>query len=300
MSKVAIICGGKNEQRNIANKSAKFILPYLEKLGYETVLIDFDVDTIIKKLEKINPDIVFNSLHGIYGEDGRLQSLLDILKIPYTHSLHVACVISENKYYGQCVYKAAGLNVPDSFIVTREMWEDTAFKTNIELPFIIKPSTGGCSHYLQFIDNFNSIQNLDFDKVDQFIFQQYIKGRELTVGIFDNKIIGVTEVKPYNGKIFDTESKYNKKVEYNFFPNLSEDERKKVEETALKVHQSLDCRGITRIDMILNEKSEPYVLELNANPGFTKQSIYPQMILNSPYTIEEVLNYLIKTASYNN
>lgn len=298
---VALLIGGVGEQRDISLNSQDYICESLAPVVNKIKLIDFNPKTIIKDIESAKPDIVYNGLDGIYGEDGRIQGLLDIMEIPYTHSGVMACAISENKFISKKICQSSGIKCPQGFLINKQMisknrrlYEDTTPFT-----FIIKASVGGASNRLKLIRG-SSIANIkldEFKETENFIIEQYVQGREFTVAVMDNKSIGIAEIITVK-EVFDKQTKYDGNVRYEFQPNIDKGKKQEIEEVAVKAHKIIGCRGITRTDLIMSSEGDIYFLELNINPGFTRSSIFPKIAIENGISNVDIVEFLLSDARY--
>ena len=272
--KISVLRGGISEEKEISVLTANQVYKTLQK-KYDTTLIDVDHDCnkLINNLIRSKPDKVFNCLHGIFGEDGQLQSILNYLKIPYTHSGVLASSIAMNKVVSKYFYKALGIRIPQNYDINSKF-------TNSLYPFIVKPINGGSSKNLLKIKNqkqLNDFKSNDTDQLHKYMVEEFIDGREITVGILEDKICGIMEI-IFDSEIYDFKNKYQVIAKHVLDPKLPENVKQKLKDISLKVHRALNCKCISRLDFRYNTKSkELFLLEINTQPGLTQNSLLPEM-----------------------
>ena len=274
--KISVLRGGISDEKEISILTANQVYKTLQK-KYNTTLIDVDHDCnkLINDLIRSKPDKVFNCLHGIFGEDGQLQSILNYLKIPYTHSGVLASSIAMNKIISKYFYKSLGIRFPQNYDINSKF-------TNSSYPFIVKPICGGSSKNLIKIENerqLNDFKNNDTE-LYKYMVEEFIDGREITVGILEDKICGIMEI-IFDSEIYDFKNKYQTIAKHVLDPKLPENVKKKLKDISLKIHKSLNCKCISRLDFRYNNKSkELFLLEINTQPGLTQNSLLPEMAKN--------------------
>jgi D-alanine-D-alanine ligase len=283
-------------------RSGEGVYQALIKLGYNAEKVDFS-HQIFEDLKRIKPDIVFNSLHGQYGEDGRIQGVLDILEIPYTHSGLIASAVCMDKILTRKVCSLENVASPKYKILNKGEDEENKQKFfEIGKPFVIKPINEGSSVGVEII-----LPNSKFDFSefkwqygDQMILENYLAGQEIHVAIMDGKALGAIEVRPH-GLFYDYNCKYTAGMTDYIMPaEISAEKYAEVLELAQKAHRVVGCRGISRIDFILNNKNGGdnrfYLLEINTHPGFTATSLVPKIAKHVGISFEEIVEFLVKTA----
>ncbi|MCM8812459.1 MAG: D-alanine--D-alanine ligase [Candidatus Omnitrophica bacterium] len=276
--RVAVVLGGFSSERGISLRSGAAAAAALEQAGYPVTLLDFQTpDELRNKLRTVSPDCVFNALHGHFGEDGGLQRLLDELSIPYTGSPAAACALSMDKHEARAVFQAAGLRVPAARVIRRREWARQIIA--LTLPAVVKPARQGSSIGMSIVEDMLSLANavdyaLTFD--DTVLIEEYIHGREVTVGILDEMPLPVVEVVPKN-KYYDYQAKYTPGMtEYRVPADVPAPHYAAVQAAALTAHRALGCAGFSRVDFILPSAAAPVILELNAIPGMTATSLLPK------------------------
>ena len=271
--KISVLRGGISDEKEISILTANQVYKTLQK-KYNTTLIDVDHDCnkLINDLIKSKPDKVFNCLHGIFGEDGQLQSILNYLKIPYTHSGVLASSIAMNKVISKYFYKSLGIKFPQNYDINSKF-------TNSSYPLIVKPICGGSSKNLLKIENekqLNDFKNNDTE-LHKYMVEEFINGREITVGILEDKICEIMEI-VFDSEIYDFKNKYQTIAKHVLDPQLPENVKQKLKDISLKIHKALNCKCISRLDFRYNNKSkELFLLEINTQPGLTQNSLLPEM-----------------------
>ncbi len=280
MKRVVVLAGGLSSERSVSLDSGKNVLKALLSKGYEAMMIDVQqpVSALAIALERLKPDVVFNALHGKYGEDGCIQGLLNLMHVPYTHSGVLASALSMNKQRTKEALKVYGIDVPAGRLVSDEQLRhgDTLPK-----PYVIKPNDEGSSVGVYIIqtdeDEAKMLAENIFDK--PVLMEEYIAGRELSVVVTDKGAIGVVEIVPTDG-FYDYEHKYTTGAAGHIIPAcLSTEWTNKLMHAAAQAHRVLGCRGVSRSDFRLDEKvGRGVFLELNANPGMTSLSLVPDVM----------------------
>lgn len=275
--RICILKGGTSSEREISIKSAETYFEACKKLGHEVFEIDTKIPlvNIVQELSSNRPDLVINALHGKYGEDGRIQSILDMMQIPYTHSGVTTSAIFMNKYISKIIAKEIGLRTPNGFITKVE-----DINLNIKRPFVIKPINEGSSIGVNLVfENTNLNEILQkYNNNDTVLVEQYISGTEVTVGIIDDKPIAVTEIRNKN-TFYDFEGKYStQNASIHVLPaEISHDNYEKVMHQTLKLYKIMNARGPARADFIISKNdNEVYFIEMNSQPGMTEHSLVPE------------------------
>jgi len=291
IKKVVVLYGGVSSERSISLKTGRAIYKALLKKGYRAKCIDA-VGKWYERVIREKPDIVFIALHGKYGEDGRVQGLLDVFGIKYTGSGVLASALSMNKLKSREIFKANGLPVPDYYVIERSDEAKIKF-----IPCVVKPVDEGSTIGVSIVK-----KRKDFRKAveealkysDKVIVERYIKGREFTVGILGDEALPCMEIIPKN-EYYDYEAKYVKGMSEHICPApISEEEEKRVKELALKAHKLLGCKAFSRVDFIKG-KRDFYILEVNSIPGMTETSLLPEAAkvvgIDFPELVERIIKY---------
>ncbi|MBU4304271.1 MAG: D-alanine--D-alanine ligase [Candidatus Omnitrophica bacterium] len=277
--RIGVLMGGFSSEREISLKSGAAVVEALRGLGYEVLAFDFHTEEELAGLLQLNKvDGVFNALHGAYGEDGRVQALLESMNILYTGSGVRASRLAMDKIVSRRIFEDNGLFVPEYKVLGK----DTAavkIDSSLGFPLVVKPVHQGSSIGLSIVDDFSSLPaavNHAFRFDVEVIVEKYIKGRELTVGILEDNALPVIEVVPRN-KFYDFQAKYTAGMtEYRVPAALSDNVTDVAQKTALTAHRVLGCRCFSRVDMILDAAGRVFVLEVNTIPGLTATSLLPK------------------------
>lgn len=300
--KIAVLYGGWNQEREVSINSGNAVYNSLIKMGYDAHKIDFS-RKIIDDLIAYKPDIIFNGLHGKYGEDGRVQGLLDIMQIPYTHSGLLPSAICMNKILSRDLMSNYKILSPKFEILKKDDNKNNLKKINkIGYPFVIKPIDDGSSVGVEVHlsnDSFN-MDKYEWQYGDEMIIENYIAGQEIHVAIMDGKALGAIEVRPH-GLFYNYKCKYTSGMTDYIMP--AEIDKSKYAEVLIlaeKCFKNAGCRGIARIDFILNNKNNGdnkfYLLELNTHPGFTATSLVPKIAKHVGISFDDIVEFLIKNA----
>lgn len=314
---IAVLMGGMSSEHEVSLNTGKNVVKHLDKQKYRirTITISKNGGWIVngkkigieQALEGI--EVVFNALHGEYGEDGRIQGLLDCIGIPYTGSGVLASAVGMNKVISRNLFESRGLKIPQAAIVQDA---SQCLKQNLARlgkKLVIKPSCLGSSVGIKIIDSrdkkgLKQAISQAREKCNKVIIEEYIPGLEVTCGILDpgpddkNKILAlpVTEIIPPNGKFFDYKVKYDGSTQEITPARINKKLSKTIQEQAIKAHRSLECRGYSRVDFILKNKKIPYVLEVNTLPGLTSESLLPKAAKEAGIEFSKLLDIIIRNA----
>ena len=281
--RIGVLMGGPSTEREISLKSGQAVYTALNGLGLEVVAVDIKTDDVrenINLLKSYKLNCVFLALHGRFGEDGQIQDILETLGIPYTGSGVLSSRLAMDKIASRRIFQVSGISVPRYKVLHRVSY-NRCWKVynNLPLPLVTKPATHGSSIGLSIVDNKEQLDNaidLAFRFDEKVLIEEYIDGREVTVGILDKRALPVIEIIPKK-RFFDYEAKYQPGLtDYVVPAQLEEELACKIQRTAMSAHRLLGCFGCSRVDMILSRDNIPYVLEVNTIPGFTSTSLLPK------------------------
>jgi D-alanine-D-alanine ligase len=335
MAKVLVLCGGENFERRVSQSSGDAVARGLASAGHEVVKVDtaapdkvFGADepihdnlpgpstetevaaatldregwrTLIETLIAQDPDAVFPVLHGGWGEDGRIQSMLELLKFPYLGSGPLASGVAMNKWMARGLAYHLGIHIPYGFLLHRSDDPASAF-TRIEggetdVPVVVKPNLGGSTVGLVITDNrdeFIEASNMIHENGDDVLVEEYIPGKELTVSILDGEALPVLEIRPKTG-LYDYTRKYTKgETEYLCPAPLDEEIALPCRENSAMLFAELGCRHLARVDWRLNEGGALYLLELNTMPGMTDLSLVPMAAQASGLDFPSLMNQFLE------
>ena len=302
--KIVVLNGGWNSEREVSLASGEAVYSALNRMGYIACKVDFS-RSIYQQLQEIKPDIVFNALHGQYGEDGRIQGFLDILQIPYTHSGVLASALCMDKILTRKICSSAGVKSPKYSILRKGENQKNLEKIfEIGKPFVIKPVNEGSSVGVEVAlpNSKFDFQEYGWQYGDEMIIENYIAGKEIQVAVMDGKALGAIEVRP-KGLFYDYKCKYTPGMTDYIMPaEISVEKYAEVMQLAQKAHQATKCKGISRVDFIFNNKDggdhQFYLLEVNTHPGFTPTSLVPKIASYVGISFEEIIKFLIENASF--
>jgi len=302
--RIGVIAGGISSEREISLLTGKNIYQSLLKSGYDVTFVDLKND-FYNNLRKIN--LAFLALHGRYGEDGTVQGLMEIMKIPYTGSGVLGSAIAINKILSKKILKYENILTPE-YVALDVNSKVNAAKSNLLIseklsyPVIVKPNSEGSTIGVNIVDNDGELKYAieDASKYDnKILIEKYINGRELTVSIIgkDPVALPIIEIKPKSG-FYDYESKYTKGMtEYVVPAQLNEEMSRHISEMAVKCHRILECSGISRVDFILDGHGNAYVFELNTMPGMTATSLVPKAASAAGINFDLLVEIILDLAS---
>jgi len=301
---IVVLMGGLSGERKISFLTGKACSKALIKKGYRVKELDAR-GYFIDKLKKLKPKLVFNALHGQYGEDGFVQCILESIKIPYTHSGILSSSLAMDKQLSRILFKKNKIKTPKYFLLEKS-YEGSLRKKmkdkNIKFPVVIKPINEGsslgvyiCKSKIQFNRNYNKLKN----EYERIIVEEYIPGKEIQVAVMGKKALGAIELVPTR-EFYDYKAKYSYKAKTKHIMPASL-LRKKYNEVlflAKKAHKILGCRGITRSDFRFF-KNKFYLLETNTQPGMTKLSLVPEIAHYCGIKFEDLVVWMVNDASNN-
>jgi len=284
--KIGVVMGGPSAEREVSLNTGAAIVNALREKNYDVVGIDLDPTHFVEQLRENGIEVVFNAIHGLFGEDGRLQGALELLGIPYTGSGVLASAVAMDKGISKKLFASADIPTPRYQLLKRDLGMGTGVQQVIldefEPPFVIKPSTQGSKIGLtivQVVEELPAALEKAFTYDSEVLVEEFIDGSELTVGILGGKnpeALPVIEIVPYSG-VYDYHAKYTKGATEYFVPaRISAETARLTKEVALKAFQTLGCSGVARVDVRLDPSDHPYVLEVNTIPGMTETSLVPK------------------------
>lgn len=307
MKKIAVLYGGKSAEREISLKTGKAVSIALLELGYSVHTIDTGSD-FLEKLTTFNPDLVFIALHGQYGEDGTIQGLLEILGYPYTGCNVLTSSLTINKIFTKRLLKEANIPTPMFSVIREKDYVNNASKINsnllkkFEFPIVIKAPNQGSTIGIFFAREESELQPMimeafKFEK--EILIEQFITGREVTVAIMGNdniKVLPIIEIVSHTG-VYDYEAKYTKGLSDHIIPaRLSQEVTELVKKLAAKSYLNFGCRGFSRVDFIIEDDINPFVLEINTIPGMTETSLFPDAAQSAGISFNELIDKITKYA----
>ena len=297
---VVVIGGGMSAEREVSYMSSNGIVRSIIELGHHVTFVDMGADIAVLLLN-LKPDVVYNALHGTYGEDGCLPGLLNIMRIPYTGPGVLASAIALNKRKSYEIFRSTGIKIPESKLIKKS---DGYTKDPIKRPYVIKPLSQGSSVGVQvvFPEDIFSFSDYDFPYGDEILIEEYIKGREMQVAVLNGRAIGVLEIKLLkNKRFYDYETKYTEGFAEHLLPApVSLEMYNNIKALAEKACSVLDCvTGMIRVEMIYSsEKNELYMLEVNTHPGMTPLSICPEIATLENMSYKDLVKEILEEAKF--
>lgn len=300
---VAVLMGGFSSERPVSLSSGTACAAALEQEGYRITRVDVDHD-VAAVLMELRPDVVFNALHGPFGEDGTIQGILEYLQIPYTHSGVLASALAMDKGQAKLVAKAAGIPVAEARVMNRF---DIGSEHPLAAPYVVKPVREGSSFGVVIVQEDQShppqiLTSAEWRYGDTVMVERYIHGRELTCGVMGDIALGVTEIVPLGHNFYDYDAKYVAGGSKHVIPaEISPNIYQKIQRLALEAHQAIGCRGVSRSDFRyddrFSEDGELIWLEVNTQPGMTPTSLVPEMAAHAGHSFGEFLRWMVEDAS---
>jgi D-alanine-D-alanine ligase len=300
--KILVLCGGISKERAISLETGSEVARELKKNKYRVITSEPDTD-LLKNIKSYKPDIIFNALHGQFGEDGYIQTILESQKIPYTHSGILASSIAMDKEISKKIFLRNKILTPKYIKFNyKKNNKDiiSEIENKLKFPVVIKPINEGSSVHVYICNQKNIIKNLKaLSTYQEILIEKFIPGREIQVAIMGNKKLGTIELKPKR-KFYDYEAKYNPKAntEHIIPVNLDKKNLKKITDIASRAHKIIGCRGVTRSDFKFF-KGKFYLLEINTQPGMTKLSLVPEIAAYAGLSFINLIEWILKGASTN-
>lgn len=297
--------GGRSLERGVSLRSAARVEDALERLGHEALPIDTGQD-LVRRLVAERPDVAFVAMHGPGGEDGTVQELLAILGIPFTGPGVAACARCIDKVLAKHELREAGVPTPDWFAFNETAFRElgaadalSALEERLAFPLVIKPGRGGSSLGVKFVDSWYEVPEAlvsAFSYDSKVLLERFADGRELAVGMLGDEPLPIVEAIPADGDRYDFAARYEiGRTEFVCPAELTEGESEAVTEAALGAYRTLGCAGFSRVDLILTEDG-PQVLEVNAIPGLTDTSLFPQAAEAAGIPFEQLVEKILELA----
>ena len=300
---VAVLMGGFSSERPVSLSSGNSCAEALEAEGYRVTRIDVTRE-VASVLAELRPDVAFNALHGPFGEDGTIQGILEYLQIPYTHSGVLASSLAMHKELSKKVAKAVGIPVAESRVVNRfAIGNEHPMKP----PYVVKPINEGSSFGVVIVREDQPhppqiVSSEEWAYGEQVMVERYVHGRELTCAVMGDVALGVCEIIPVGHSFYDYDSKYVPGGSKHECPaKVSPNIYQKIQTLALRAHQAIGCRGVTRSDFRYDdrysENGELIWLEINTQPGMTPTSLVPDIAVQAGHGFGELLSWMVEDAS---
>ena len=303
MKHVAVLMGGWSAERPVSLNSGRGCADALEARGYRVSRVDVGRD-IAETLTRLQPDVAFNALHGRVGEDGAIQGLLEILRIPYTHSGVLASALAMQKDLAKVMLAAAGVPVAEGLVIDRR---EAARRHALTPPYVLKPVNEGSSFGVVIVkqDRAHPPQEVgreDWPYGDRLLAERYVAGKELTCAVIGERATDIIEIKPVSEAFYGYDAKYAKGGSVHVLPaGIKPKIYLEIQNLALKAHRALGCRGVSRADFRLDESKgedgDLVCLEVNTQPGMTETSLVPEMAAHAGMAFGELVEWMVEDAS---
>ena len=298
--RILVLCGGISKERLISLDTGKQVANELKKNKYSVITCEPD-HTLLKNIKLFKPDIIFNALHGQFGEDGYIQTILEAQKIPYTHSGVIASAIAMDKEISKKIFIKNKILTPKYIKFDYKKKQTNIIniiEKKLKFPVVIKPINEGSSVHVYICTKKNIDKNLKILSIyNQILIEQFIGGREIQVAIMGTKTLGAIELEPKR-KFYDYEAKYNSnaKTKHIIPVSLTKKDLQKIKTITKKAHQLIGCKGVTRSDFKFF-KGKFYLLEINTQPGMTKLSLVPEIANYIGISFIQLIEWILKDAS---
>jgi len=305
MSKhVAVLMGGWAAERPVSLKTGAGCTAALESVGYRVTPVDV-TPNIVSNLHALQPDVAFNALHGPFGEDGCMQGILEMLRIPYTHSGVLASALAMRKDRAKVVASAAGVLIAKGLTASRF---EIARKHVMEPPYVAKPVANGSSFGVFIVKEGRShppqeLTDPDWPLGDEMLVEEFVPGRELTCAVIGesggSRALGVIEIISNAGAFYDYESKYAPGGSTHVLPaKIKPNVYQKVQQQSVMAHDALGCRGVSRSDFRYDDETDKLIwMEVNTQPGMTETSLVPELAAHAGLSFGELVQWMVEDAS---
>ena len=308
MKKVAVLMGGLSAEREVSLRSGEAVYQALLKAGYDAFKIDVGRD-VAQRLMENRPDVAFIALHGPLGEDGTVQGLLDLLDIPYTGPGVLASALGINKLMTKKILCFEGIPNPPFLVMKQQEvekqgwdWAAAEIVKHLSLPVVVKPTTQGSTIGVSFVHEAGALRAametaFSYDPV--ILVEKMIRGTEVTAAIMGENppvVLPLIEIVSHTG-VYDYESKYTPGMsEHIIPPRLPEAVQERVKEVCLRAYIAVGCRGFSRVDCMVDQEGNPYILEINTAPGMTATSLFPDAARAAGIEFPELVSRLVEMA----
>jgi D-alanine-D-alanine ligase len=299
MKHIAVLMGGWSAEREVSLRSGKACADALEGQGYKVTRVDVARD-VAEVLARLKPDVAFNVLHGHPGEDGTIQGILEILRIPYSHSGVLASALAMNKAMAKHALAAAGVPVPDGRVVTRA---EAAKAHVLPRPYVLKPISEGSSVGVFIVTKEHEhppqeLTRADWTFGEELLAERFIPGLELTCAVLGDKPLGVIEIEAAT-RFYDYEAKYAPGGSRHILPaRIDARLYERIQKMTLDAHRALGCRGVTRSDFRYDPRANELIcLEVNTQPGMTETSLVPELAAHAGMSFAQLVQWMAEDAS---
>lgn len=302
---IIVLMGGPSAEAEVSRRTGAAIAEALISKGYHVSTLELNPRTVLQDIENLKGDVVFNAIHGRYGEDGALQGALEMAEIPYTGSGIMAHSVGMNKKVSKDVFKGAHIPTAESISYNGNLQSKEDIIKDIEskfsLPVVLKPATQGSSIGVTIVKEEDQLtkavtEALTYDPI--LVVEQYLNGREFTVSVLDRKALAIIEIRPHSGE-YDYTSKYTAgATDYLVPAPISADMTKEMQAIGELVYREVQASGAIRVDVMTDDKDNMYVLEYNTIPGMTATSLVPKAAKEVGIDFPELCEKILLTAGY--
>lgn len=302
---IIVLMGGPSAEAEVSRRTGAAIAEALITKGYHVSTLELNPRTVLQDIENLKGDVVFNAIHGRYGEDGALQGLLEMAEIPYTGSGIMAHSVGMNKKVSKDVFKGAQIPTAESVSYNGNLQSKEDIIKDIEakfsLPVVLKPATQGSSIGVTIVKEQGQLakavtEALTYDPI--LVVEQYLNGREFTVSVLDGKALAIIEIRPHSGE-YDYTSKYTAgATDYLVPAPISDTMTKEMQAIGELVYREIQASGAIRVDVMTDDKDNMYVLEYNTIPGMTATSLVPKAAREVGIDFPELCEKILLTAGY--
>ena len=302
---IIVLMGGPAAEAEVSRRTGAAIAEALITKGYHVSTLELNPRTVLQDIENLKGDVVFNAIHGRYGEDGALQGLLEMAEIPYTGSGIMAHSVGMNKKVSKDVFKGAQIPTAESVSYNGNLQSKEDIIKDIEakfsLPVVLKPATQGSSIGVTIVKEQGQLakavtEALTYDPI--LVVEQYLNGREFTVSVLDGKALAIIEIRPHSGE-YDYTSKYTAgATDYLVPAPISDTMTKEMQAIGELVYREIQASGAIRVDVMTDDKDNMYVLEYNTIPGMTATSLVPKAAREVGIDFPELCEKILLTAGY--
>ncbi|MGF1791525.1 D-alanine--D-alanine ligase [Photobacterium profundum] len=299
--RIGVLLGGESSERSVSLKSGECVVNAIESLGHEAISIDpKHIDVTLMGFFKL--DKVFIALHGGIGESGHVQALLDLLKIPYTGSGTLASAMSLNKLNSKEIWQSNSLKSADWVTLHKHapMDDIKAQLLSVVCPVVVKPISQGCSIGVSKVDNNADLLEAvitAFEYDDDILIESFIAGREYTCAVLNGEALPIVQIR--SEQFFDYDAKFgSQSATYHCPSDLTSEQERDMQVLALNAYNALGCRGWGRVDTILDESGDVFLIEMNTIPGMTTRSVFPMAAKEAGLSFEQVISSLLDSAKY--
>jgi D-alanine-D-alanine ligase len=298
-ARVAVVMGGPSSEREVSIASGQGVLAALDRLGYESRSLDFDA-RFVDAIASFEPDVVFNALHGPGGEDGTIQGILDWLHVPYTGSELRGCALAMDKHLTKKLLSAEGLPTPAWDTFDFDGGTLPLLPGSLNLPLVVKPRNEGSSAGVSLVrthEEWSRTMISISESRSTILAEEFIEGREFSCGVLFETALPVVEIVPQGHDFYDYEAKYSTGASRHEVPaHIDHDLAHRLGVLALSAHRLVGLRDYSRTDFIVTASGRPYILEINALPGLTPTSLFPEECAATGIAFDALVDRLIRAA----